>query len=83
LARNDVDVSVDAVIARSAQRDEAISVTRMELDGPKGHAAFWRNEPEDWFWRNEPETPTPPLAATRHVGFLPPLARSALSRRTG
>ena len=47
-ARNDVDGSVDAVIARSAQRDEAISATR-------GAAAVWRNEPKKSFWRNEPE----------------------------
>src|SRR4051812_25971582 len=32
LARNDVDVSVDAVIARSAQRDEAISITLRRWD---------------------------------------------------
>jgi hypothetical protein len=29
-ARNDADGSVDAVIARSAQRDEAISATRAD-----------------------------------------------------
>jgi hypothetical protein len=31
-ARNDVDGLVDAVIARSAQRDEAISATRTALE---------------------------------------------------
>jgi hypothetical protein len=47
LARNDVDVSLDAVIARSAQRDEAISATRVGFDGRTGNAPFWRNEPRD------------------------------------
>src|SRR5260221_139472 len=35
-ARNDVDISVDAVIARSAQRDEAISATRVGPRAPGG-----------------------------------------------
>ena len=44
-ARNDADGLMDAVIARSAQRDEAISVTRMALDGRTGNVAVWQNEP--------------------------------------
>src|SRR3954463_2202371 len=64
LARNDVDVSVDAVIARSAQRDEAISVTQVGLDAPSAGAhampRFGGTNPRGLrraFWRNEPEVP--------------------------
>src|SRR4051812_6604728 len=62
LARNDVDVSVDAVIARSAQRDEAISVTQMGLDAPSAGAhampRFGGTNPRNRFGRTNPRPST-------------------------
>ena len=49
----------------------------------QGQTPVWRNEPEVEFWRNEPETPKRLWAAGNCAEFSSPLARSALSRRTG